>query len=259
MEQIHSFEALSPLLSAQLGRGVVTNAYLSAADWQNEIASGSLQVQPFAHGLLLYRAREGYSLLNFYLHPPYSIPKPAVTGTIVTEYVLRARDAQNEPPILDALAAVGFLPQLTRVRLSARHAATQAPLHTRTAGTADAPEINTLLHECFHALTGCLPSEAALLRDLEDGLVTVSTDASGNIASLVHGARTRGGAEIRHLCTKADARGAGHAQAALDAFLAQFHGALQVWTATDNTPALSFYQKNGFVPDGFTSTVCIRH
>ena len=40
MKQIQSYEELSPLLSAQLKRGVMTNTALTQEDWRREIAGG---------------------------------------------------------------------------------------------------------------------------------------------------------------------------------------------------------------------------
>lgn len=258
MKPIHSFEALSPLLSAQLGRGVVTNAFLSADAWRAEIDRGNLRVHEWDGGLLLLRAREGYTLLNFYLRPPYALPQIAFDDTLVTELVIRVRDKTTIQLVTKAFTNAGFIEMLTRTRLSASLEARVAPVHTRTAREDDFSEVYALLHSCFNPLTGCLPSRPRLMHDIDNGLVTVSVNANGEIASLVHGGCTRSGAEIRHLCTSANARGMGYAQAALDGFLAHTNGNLQVWTATDNAPALAFYQKNGFAPDGFASTVLIR-
>ena len=40
MRRVESYAALAPLLSAQLRRGVVTNCFLSPADYQREIDAG---------------------------------------------------------------------------------------------------------------------------------------------------------------------------------------------------------------------------
>ena len=40
MRRVESYAALTPLLSAQLRRGVVTNCFLSPADYQREIDAG---------------------------------------------------------------------------------------------------------------------------------------------------------------------------------------------------------------------------
>lgn len=40
MRRVESCAALAPLLSAQLRRGVVTNCFLSPADYQREIDAG---------------------------------------------------------------------------------------------------------------------------------------------------------------------------------------------------------------------------
>ena len=52
MQRAESYAALAPLLSAQLRRGVVTNCFLSAEDYQRELPRG-----------LYYEEREGCLLL----------------------------------------------------------------------------------------------------------------------------------------------------------------------------------------------------
>ena len=52
MRRVESYAALAPLLSAQLRRGVVTNCFLSPADYQREIDAG-----------LFYEEGDGFLLL----------------------------------------------------------------------------------------------------------------------------------------------------------------------------------------------------
>ena len=52
MRRVESYAALTPLLSAQLRRGVVTNCFLSPADYQREIDAG-----------LFYEEGDGFLLL----------------------------------------------------------------------------------------------------------------------------------------------------------------------------------------------------
>ena len=68
MQRAESYAALAPLLSAQLRRGVVTNCFLSAEDYQRELPRG-LYYEVREGCLLLLRQRSGHFILNFYLQP----------------------------------------------------------------------------------------------------------------------------------------------------------------------------------------------
>ena len=59
MRRVESCAALAPLLSAQLRRGVVTNCFLSPADYQREIDAGLFYEEGNGF-LLLLRQRAGY-------------------------------------------------------------------------------------------------------------------------------------------------------------------------------------------------------
>ena len=92
MKQIQSYEELSPLLSAQLKRGVMTNTALTQEDWRREIAGGTLWAEGWDGGLILLRRREGYARLNFYLQ---ELALPAGLnweGPTVMEIAARPRD-----------------------------------------------------------------------------------------------------------------------------------------------------------------------
>ena len=84
MRRVESYAALTPLLSAQLRRGVVTNCFLSPADYQREIDAGLFYEEGNGF-LLLLRQRAGYRLLNFYLHPGAKLCLPGQTLPLVTE------------------------------------------------------------------------------------------------------------------------------------------------------------------------------
>ena len=88
MRRVESCAALAPLLSAQLRRGVVTNCFLSPADYQREIDAGLFYEEGDGF-LLLLRQRAGYRLLNFYLHPGAKLFLPGQTLPLVTELACR--------------------------------------------------------------------------------------------------------------------------------------------------------------------------
>ena len=92
MQRAESYAALAPLLSAQLRRGVVTNCFLSAEDYQRELPRG-LYYEEREGCLLLLRQRPGHLILNFYLQPGGTFFLPDVKKPVVTELSCRAKDA----------------------------------------------------------------------------------------------------------------------------------------------------------------------
>ena len=92
MQRAESYAALAPLLSTQLRRGVVTNCFLSAEDYQRELPRG-LYYEEREGCLLLLRQRPGHLILNFYLQPGGTFFLPDVKRPVVTELSCRAKDA----------------------------------------------------------------------------------------------------------------------------------------------------------------------
>ena len=92
MQRAESYAALAPLLSAQLRRGVVTNCFLSAEDYQRELPRG-LYYEEREGCLLLLRQRPGHLILNFYLQPGGTFFPAGRKKPVVTELSCRAKDA----------------------------------------------------------------------------------------------------------------------------------------------------------------------
>lgn len=259
MERIDRMEALSPLLTAQLCRGVRTNNTMSPQDYRREIGRGALYAQPLEAGLLLLRRREGHWLVNYYLPPearPFSLP---VDGLVTVELPFRPKDAAMERELLALFQASGFSQRLRRVRLE------------RPAGDASAPEgefavrpgrgedfhaAMALLREGFDPLTGCLPGEDDLSEDIAGGNLICAWDGEGQLAGLLHGSRAKASAEIRHLVVRPGLRGRGCAQSLMAAWLASVEGCrTRVWTGADNEAALRTYRRAGYEKDGWYSVV----
>lgn len=262
MKQITSYEELSPLLSAQLGRGVVTNCALTQEDWRREIAAGTLWCRSWAGGMVLLRRREGHSVLSFYLRE-LALPEDlAWDGPTLVEIPARSRDAG----LLDAAdfwRGQGFRELFRRERLALPKGAA-IPLRdglppARAAGPADAGEIRALLRDNFDPLTGCLPTGAELARDLEAGNVLCADGPDGRPAGVLHIAPGRGSTQLRHLAVGRDFRRRGFAQSLLGRYLEHTGFAKSlVWVRTDNRPGQQFYVKNGYAPDGWGSAVLCR-
>ena len=94
MQRAESYAALAPLLSAQLRRGVVTNCFLSAEDYQRELPRG-LYYEEREGCLLLLRQRPGHLILNFYLQPGGTFFLPDVKKPVVTELSCRGHHVRR--------------------------------------------------------------------------------------------------------------------------------------------------------------------
>ena len=115
MQRAESYAALAPLLSAQLRRGVVTNCFLSAEDYQRELPRG-LYYEEREGCLLLLRQRPGHLILNFYLQPGGTFFLPDVKKPVVTELSCRAKDADAMSAAAEQLRGLGFAECFRRLR-----------------------------------------------------------------------------------------------------------------------------------------------
>ena len=252
MRRAESYAALAPLLSAQLRRGVVTNCFLSPADYQREIGDGLFYEEGDGF-LLLLRQRAGYRLLNFYLHPGAELRLPEKTGPLVTELACREKDQYAIRRAQDALCALGFMECFCRLRRT--RAAVPAPNNVEDAAAVSFEAVRAFLLEQFDPLTGCIPPDEALRQAVGAGQVLCLTDADG-ISGLLHYAPGRAQCEIRHLAVRADCRGRGYAGQLLKLLEAKTGGQkCAVWARVGNAPAEHVYEKNQFQPDGWSSVV----
>ena len=252
MRRAESYAALAPLLSAQLRRGVVTNCFLSPADYQREIGDGLFYEEGDGF-LLLLRQRAGYRLLNFYLHPGAKLCLPGQTLPLVTELACREKDRDAMSRAQDALCALGFMECFCRLRRT--RAAVPAPNNVEDAAAVSFEAVRAFLLEQFDPLTGCIPPDEALRQAVGAGQVLCLTDADG-ISGLLHYAPGRAQCEIRHLAVRADCRGRGYAGQLLKLLEAKTGGQkCAVWARVGNTPAEHVYEKNQFQPDGWRSVV----
>lgn len=262
MKLVESYEELAPLLSAQLRRGMVTNAVLTADDWRREIANRALWCQSWEGGLVLLRRRETHCVLNFYLQELALPGNLAWDGPTVLEIAARSRD-EGLLKAVDFWREQGFERLFRRERLAlpkdTKVPAGDGPLTVRMAGPADAGDIRALLQDNFDPLTGCLPAEEALANDLAAGNVVCVSPPGDKAAGVLHIAPGRGSTELRHLAVREAYRRQGAAQSLLSRYLEHTGFAKSlVWVRTDNQPARRFYAKNGYAPDGWTSTVLYR-
>lgn len=263
MKRVKSYEALAPLLGAQLRRGVVTNCALGAEDWRRELAAGSVYAQDWEGGLLLLRRRGDHFLLYFYLQEGAAPPDGLDwEGPTVLEIAARPRD-EGLLRSVELWRERGFQTLFHRERLTlpgnTRTSPGDGALEARMAGPADAAELWALLQDSFDPLTGCLPTREELAADVEAGNVVCLAGRSEGVAGVLHIAPGRGSTQLRHLAVDESCRRQGGAQAMLACYLERTGFAKSlVWVRVDNQPGRSFYLKNGYAPDGWGSAVLYR-
>ena len=255
MERMETYEALAPLLSSQLKKGVYTNHVLSREDTERELAAG-LSVEPFSGGLWIARRRGEHDLLTFYLQQGASMTLPALERPAVTEVVWRPKDAQRAAETVEALQAIGFSERFRRARREKpAEMATATPQSVVFPGKDRAAAVLAFLEAQFDGLTGCIPTLQQLTEQLERGEAAAMEDEAG-ICGVLHFAPGRNAMEIRHLAVRADCRGRGCASALLAAALQKCGGVKSlVWARQGNVPAEAFYEHHGFRTDGWQSAV----
>lgn len=259
VRRIEGYDQLTPLLSAQMKRGMVTNALLSGGDLRREIAAGALWVHEWDGGLLLLRRREAGWRMNFYLR---DMDRPSgfrPDGPVASEVALRPRDT-NLSRAIDFWQSEGFSILFRRKRLALPPGArAQAgPFPVRASRPGDRAQVREILTACFDPLTGCCPDDAGLERALAEGRFLLALAPDGAAAGLLHIQPERQGTQLRHLAVAEPFRGQGAAQSLLAAYLERTEGRSQVWVREDNHPACRFYEKNGYRPDEWTSAVLRR-
>lgn len=255
MKPICSNRSLSALLRQQLKPGVVTNAALSASMYQEAIETGCLFAHSWSGGLLLLQLHRDFQTMHFYLQRDAALPDWTPELPTVLEIAARPQDVALRAAV-GAWQERGFRFQFTRQRMTRQPGAVPEPpkspvlLGTRE----ELPSVLTLLSSCFDPKTGCLPSEHALEKDLSQGQVLLI----GKGQAVLQQAPVPGGSELRHLAVTPALRRQGLAQSLVSAYLLREGGRIsRVWVRQDNDAAKMLYQKNGYLPDCWTSQVLL--
>lgn len=262
MKQIQSYEDLSPLLSAQLKRGVMTNTALTQEDWRREIAGGTLWAEGWDGGLILLRRREGYARLNFYLQ---ELALPAGLnweGPTVMEIAARPRD--------EALAAAvefwkgqGFKELFRRVRMTLPKGVAiplgDCPLTPRPAQPQDLERVWALYQANYDPMTSCMPTRDELARDIAAGNVLCAIAPDGTVAGMQRFLRAPGRVQPQHLAFDPAYRRQGGGWLLMACCARQTDYVRNVlWVRMDNPGPRRLYERMGYVPDGWGSTALYR-
>lgn len=260
MKRINDLQELSRLITAQWKRGVVTNAAFSAEAFRKEIEAGTLYAQELSSALVLLRRREGFDRLNFYLQPEGNLAGWEPEQTTVLEIPSRPQDAA-----LRASESLweksGFTLQFRRKRIVLKEDANlktvDCRVPVRPALVQDQKQIERIMYQAYDPLTACLPTKEELAEDITKGDV-LCAEEDGRIMGFIHLSCTRRATECRHLAVLPEARGRGIALSLLAADCRRARTPQYLlWVAENNLPALQLYEKAGYVPDGWSSSVWV--
>ena len=250
MEKLE-LEKAKALISAHIRPGCLFSRSFTPEELADETAAGTLWYEAHEGCLLLARRRGEHQILSFALDRGAETPAVAFDRPTVLELAFRPRDAALRDAAAD-WAARGFMPLLRRVRLTRERGGCPLPAALPLAAEKDLPALRALLRACFDPLTGCLPTDAALEKDVAAGRVLYTGEA------LLRFAGSGAAREIRQLAVAPQARGQGKGKALLHRFTTELDGRrITVWTAETNAPALRLYESAGFAPDGWQSEVLL--
>lgn len=263
MKKIEQLEELSPMLTAQWKRGVIANASLSAQTFRKEILAGTLYVQELPEGLLLFRRRGEFDRMSFFLQPQADFADWKPERTTVLEIAVREKDTalkQSE----DLWQAMGFSCVLRRVRMSVQF--DQEPLPAdetyliREAAQQDREQIQELLQANYNPMTACLPTDAEMDEAIAASDVLVAKTPEGKLLGVHHTRCSGNMTECRHIAVTPEMRRRGIGESLLFAdYRRKRTRRYMLWVAEDNIPARKLYEKIGYKPDGWKSSVWVYH
>ncbi len=254
MKKIESYKELSALISGQFRRGMLTNAFLSAGEWEKAIGEGCVAAYSRENSLLVCRQKESHSVLYFWLNEDLSFAMPPLSKNTVLEMPGREKDAALWS-LGEAWERAGFRPLFTRQRMNCTMAGGTPCEQIASARESDLSTVRHLLNSNFSPVTGCIPDEDTLLEHIRSEGVLLYGDGQKALG-LLHRVKDRAGWELRHLCVAEEGRGQGIGEKLVRAYHALCEGEKsRVWVRKDLAPALLIYSRCGYETDGMISKV----
>ena len=255
MKKVESYSEVSAAVMRHFRRTTVTNCFIDRATYEREINAGTLLTEEDGNGLYIYRERDGFRILNFYLNSP-DVPLADIPADTVCEIAYRDRD-EGLKTVSARFADNGFEHKFTRVRLARTAEIGDFSVEdVSSAEDADFASVRALMHSAFDRRTGCLPTDDALRADISEGHVLVyKTDS---VVGLLHFNEEKNSSDIRHVAVDENHRGEGIASALVRAYISSRDKKCRVWAREDYAAARRVYEKNGYLPDGMKSDVLIK-
>lgn len=261
MKLIENYEEVSPLLMKYFKRGLMTNNFLSEAQYKAAIEAENLQFYEWKDGIIFLNDRENFTKLTYELlslDNKLSISLPPKT---IIEIVKRPNDTTYND-VLDYWKKSGFNTVLNRIRLvnknskdilTAESLRCDAKILLCTTENLDA--VMYMLKDNFNKYTGCLPNEDEL-REIVKNQLIVGAFIDKELVGVLHFDIKRGYSEIRHLAVNEKFRNASIGGKLISYYHNNFaQDKSYVWYAEKNIGAEGVYKRYNYKVDGWTSTV----
>lgn len=258
MKRIDSLSQLSPLLLSQMKGGVVSNGAFSAASFAREIERGTLFAQTVPGGLLLFRRREDFWRMSFYLQREVNLREANIPAQTVMEIAPRPKDAAlKETEQLWEKQGFRLLFSRRRMTLKRRREefSPQSRCCVRLAEPKEQALIRQMMERNYDRRTACLPTEEELAFDIASQSLWLAIDEDSKAAGFFRLLTEKRVREVRQIAVEKEYRGQGIASALLDRLTLEEGQQGRVWVAQDNQAAIGLYESIGFEDDGRTSTV----
>ena len=261
MKLVENYEEVSPLLMKYFKKGLMTNNFLSEAQYKNAIKSKALQFYEWDDGIIFLNAKESFSKLTYELlslNRKLNVKLPKKT---IIEIVKRPNDTAYGD-VLNYWKNNSFNIVLNRIRLvneNSKNILTSESLCGDTkislCTMEDLGDVERVLKDNFNKYTGCLPSEDEL-KEIVKNQFAIGAFIGKELVGTLHFDTKRGYSEIRHLAVNEKFRNIGIAGNLISYYHKNFaQDKSYVWCAKGNKGAESVYSKHNYKEDGWTSAV----
>lgn len=258
MDNLSYMDQLNKLTASFLRRGVMTNCFVSASEFEQYIQNGSLFYHVEDEALIILLRLQSHDRLYYYIKEGGSPPDLKLTRPTVME-IVRRDEHQARASLL--WQSVGFNIAVHRVRMECINLAETLAGDNGVyiASKEQGEEIMAMLHSGFDSLTGCIPDMDELAASIARKEF-LCIEENGEMLGLLQYKNDKATSEILHLFVKAEGRGRGLADRLVNYYKSQLTGLgkrLRVWVNEDNMRARAFYEKNGYCRDGLKSDVLL--
>lgn len=259
MKRIKKYEEISNLISTQLKKGMITNCFLSKGEFEYYIREKRLFYILYDGGLLIFIKQCGYYNLKYYINDlGYNIKLPKFSR-IVIEIV--GKDRKSLEKSVEFLKKNKFNVVLNRLRFSCVNPPINEKLDIKNISKLklkDYKKTIKILRKNYDKYTGCIPTKDKIKIDIEKGNFYCYKE-DNKILGILHICSKANGTEMRHLVVLKRHRGKNISKCLIEKYLLDTaSGTKQVWTSTNNKVAQNLFEKFGYEPDGFVSTVLMN-
>ena len=261
MKLVENYKEISPLLMKYFKKGLMTNNFLSEAQYKSAIKSKALQFYEWDDGIIFLNAKESFSKLTYELLSLNSKLNVKLPEKTIIEIVKRTNDVAYGD-VLNYWKNNGFNIVLNRIRLvneNSKNILTSESLCGDTkillCVIEDLDGVERILKDNFNKYTGCLPSEDELKEIVKNQFV-IGAFIDKELVGMLHFDIKRGYSEIRHLAVNEKFRNIGIAGYLISYYHKNFaQNKSYVWCAAGNSSAKRVYKKYNYKEDGWTSIV----